>query len=51
MWEELLPTLKLSWVLEIGCFEGKSTCYLIETLASCRDIELQCVDTWGGDRT
>lgn len=47
-WKEIFSTLKPSRVLEIGCFEGRSTCYLIENLASCRDIELHCVDTWEG---
>ena len=42
-------TLETSRVLEIGCFEGRSTCYVIEKLASRRDIELHCVDTWRGE--
>ena len=39
-WKKLFSTLEPSRVLEIGCFEGRSTCYVIEKLASCRDIEL-----------
>ena len=47
-WKEIFSTLKPSRVLEIGCFEGRSTCYLIENLVSCRDVELHCIDTWNG---
>ena len=47
-WEKLFSTLEPSRVLEIGCFEGRSTCYVIEKLASCRDVELHCIDTWNG---
>ena len=36
-------TLEPSRVLEIGCFEGRSTCYVIEKLASRRDIELHSI--------
>jgi predicted O-methyltransferase YrrM len=34
--------------LEIGSYEGASTCYLIEKLAISQEIELHCVDTWEG---
>ena len=47
-WKKIFSTLKPSRVLEIGCFEGRSTCYVIEKLASCKDIELHCVDVWDG---
>lgn len=46
VWDSLFAQLKPTRVLEIGCFEGRSTSYLIEKLASCRDIEVHCVDTW-----
>jgi len=32
-WAKLLPEILPSRILEIGCFEGASTCYLIDTLA------------------
>jgi hypothetical protein len=34
--------------LEIGSYEGASTCFLIDQVARERDIELHCVDTWAG---
>lgn len=49
VWKKIFSTLEPSRVLEIGCFEGRSTCYVIEKLASRRDIELHCVDIWGGE--
>lgn len=48
VWDTLLPLLNPTRVLEIGSFEGASTCYLIEKLAAQRSIELHCIDTWDG---
>lgn len=48
IWKELLAQIKPSKFLEIGCFEGRSTCFLIETAGGVRDLELHCVDTWEG---
>lgn len=48
IWGQLLPQLMPTKILEIGTFEGRSACYLIETLADRTDIELHCVDTWAG---
>ena len=47
-WETLLPSLKPTRILEVGSFEGASTCFLIEALAANGPIELHCVDTWAG---
>ena len=35
-------------LLEIGSWEGRTACFLIEECASEREIELHCVDTWQG---
>ncbi|HWR00892.1 MAG TPA: class I SAM-dependent methyltransferase [Chlorobaculum sp.] len=35
-------------ILEIGSYEGASTCYLINSLAPTNDIEIHCIDTWEG---
>ena len=48
VWGELLFTFKPSRILEIGSYEGRSTCFLIENLAAERPIELHCIDTWAG---
>jgi predicted O-methyltransferase YrrM len=48
VWDKLIPSTQASKVLEIGSFEGASTCYLIDTLAHCQELELHCIDTWDG---
>jgi len=48
VWDQLIPQIKPARILEVGCYEGASTCYLIDTLARERGIEMHCVDTWGG---
>ena len=30
IWDQLLPQIKPTKILEIGSYEGRSTCYLIE---------------------
>jgi len=48
IWDAFILTLNPTRILEIGSYEGASACYLIEKLAVSNDIELHCVDTWGG---
>jgi len=48
IWNGLVPLVKPSKILEIGSFEGRSTCYLIESSAGERDVEIHCIDTWEG---
>jgi predicted O-methyltransferase YrrM len=48
VWDQLLPQVRPRTLLEIGSFEGASACYLIEHLGNQYDIELHCIDTWGG---
>jgi predicted O-methyltransferase YrrM len=47
-WDTLIPKINPTRMLEIGSYEGASTCYLIEKLATLKEIELHCVDTWEG---
>lgn len=47
-WDSLMPHINPTKILEIGSYEGASACYLIETLAQKRDIEIHCLDTWEG---
>lgn len=47
-WDQLLPTLSPTKILEVGSYEGASTCYLIDNLANTKSIEVHCVDSWEG---
>lgn len=46
IWEKILPQLGPRRILEVGSYEGRSTCFLIDALQS--PLELHCVDTWEG---
>lgn len=48
VWDRLVPHVNPTRILEIGSYEGSSTCYLIDTLARHKGIELHCIDTWEG---
>lgn len=48
IWREVLRTYPPSRILEIGAYEGRSACFVIEACAAQRPIELHCVDTWTG---
>ena len=47
-WDFLIPNLNPTKILEVGSYEGASTCYLIDTLGKSKNIEIHCVDTWEG---
>jgi predicted O-methyltransferase YrrM len=47
-WDQMIPTINPSKILEIGSYEGAATCYLINTLGVQREIEIHCIDTWAG---
>ena len=47
IWDDMIPKLKPQKILEVGSFEGASTCYLIQKLSD-RPLELHCIDTWDG---
>lgn len=48
IWDQLIPQINPSRVLEIGSFEGRSTCYLIEELSKVQPIEIHCIDSFEG---
>jgi len=48
VWRPLLKELGPARILEVGSYEGNSTTYLIETLASQRNVEIHCIDSWEG---
>jgi len=46
IWNKILPQLGPTRILEVGSYEGRSTCFLIEKLN--RPLEIYCIDTWQG---
>jgi predicted O-methyltransferase YrrM len=50
-WENWLPFTgdrKISKILEIGSFEGRSTCAMIEHFGQKGPIQMVCIDNWQG---
>lgn len=47
-WKSIIPKAKPKKVLEIGSFEGASSCYMIGANQWHDDLSLYCVDTWEG---
>ena len=47
-WDQLVAQWKPSRILEIGCYEGRATCYLIAACSAHHALELHCIDTWEG---
>lgn len=49
LWNDIFAKAKPKRILEIGSYEGKSACFMLERMES--DAHLTCVDTWegGGD--
>lgn len=48
VWRQLLKELAPRKLLEVGSFEGRSACFLIDALSGDHPIELHCVDTFEG---
>jgi predicted O-methyltransferase YrrM len=50
VWRQLISNNKPTRILEIGSFEGRSTCWLIENCTSIvqSDVSIFCVDSWEG---
>jgi predicted O-methyltransferase YrrM len=48
VWREILRVQPPSRMLEIGSYEGRCACFLIDECAKDRPIELHCIDTWAG---
>jgi predicted O-methyltransferase YrrM len=46
--ERILAQLRPTSLMEIGCYEGRSTSYLIERCAAFGPLQIYCVDTWQG---
>lgn len=48
IWDRIVPHFRPNRYLEIGSWEGASTCYIIEKCGSQRDLDIVCIDTWEG---
>jgi predicted O-methyltransferase YrrM len=48
IWRDLFSKLKPTKFLEIGSFEGRSSCFIIDEQARDTPISLTCVDSWEG---
>jgi predicted O-methyltransferase YrrM len=46
--DRVLAPLRPTRLIEIGCYEGLSTSYLIERCAGFGPLQIHCVDTWQG---
>lgn len=47
-WRELFGSLRPQRLLEVGCYEGQATAFMIHVAAEYCDPHLTCVDTWAG---
>lgn len=47
-WEKLILKENPRKILEIGSYEGQSTCFLIEKLSDGTDLEVHALDNWEG---
>lgn len=48
MWNVVLNEFKPLRYLEIGSYEGRSTCYMIDRCSKYGPMNIYCVDTWMG---
>lgn len=48
IWVPLIENFKPKRILEIGSFEGRSTCWIINEAVKYGALEVVCVDTWQG---
>lgn len=49
-WNDIIPKYNPKKIVEVGSFEGRSICHLINMLGNDNDLEIYCIDTWGGGR-
>jgi predicted O-methyltransferase YrrM len=47
-WLTLTADQRISKILEIGSFEGRSACTMIDHFSKTAPLELVCIDDWGG---
>lgn len=47
-WDDLVSKKRPRKILEIGSYEGRSACWLIEKCTRYQPIEIHCIDSWQG---
>ena len=47
-WEKILSRVRPLRLIEIGCFEGRATTYMIQRCSDFGPLTLCCIDTWSG---
>jgi SAM-dependent methyltransferase len=47
-WERILSRIRPLRLIEIGCFEGRATSYMIQRCSEFGPLSLCCIDTWSG---
>jgi predicted O-methyltransferase YrrM len=47
-WSKVLKDLRPRRVLEVGSYEGRATCYLVQTCTGYGPLHITCIDTWDG---
>jgi len=47
-WEKILSRIRPLRVIEIGCYEGRATSYIIQRCSEFGPLWLCCIDTWSG---
>lgn len=46
IWESIIDNFQPVSILEIGSYEGRSACWLIDRIGLKRDLQITCIDTW-----
>lgn len=47
-WRSATQSIQPAKILEIGSFEGRSTCTMLEEFGRDRPLQIHCLDTWSG---
>lgn len=48
IWDKIIASVKPTRILEVGCYEGRATTFLIERCNGFGPLSITCVDTWEG---
>ena len=48
VWGQVIPRLDPAHIVEIGSYEGQSTCDLIRRCSAKHPLRIHCIDTWAG---
>lgn len=47
-WERIVSRVRPRRLIEIGCYEGRATSYMIQRCSEFGPLSLCCIDTWSG---